>query len=190
MDELLIFFIITLVIFLIIGKVKQSKEIQVVTSSIDGRKYIVRRMGDSQRAADKLAEINQRVLTLINSLKVDEKKGIDDLKNNYNPNTLSETGEDAEYTSYSVNKGEKISICIRSKDNTFGDMNTTMFVVIHELAHVMTHEVGHTKLFWENMKFLLEKAEEINLYKPINYKDTPVMYCGMEINTTPYEFNK
>ena len=27
------------------------------------------------------------------------------------------------------------------------------------------------------------------IYTPINYKDTPQNYCGMEINTTPYKFN-
>jgi threonine aldolase len=64
-----------------------------------------------------------------------------------------------------------------------------MFVMIHELAHVMTHEVGHTKLFWDNMKFLLEQGEKTGVYRPINYKDTPQNYCGMEINTTPYKFN-
>lgn len=188
MDELLIFFIIILIVFLIIGKVKRSNEISIKVSNIDGRKYIVRNLNNSQEAADKLAEINKKILTLIDSLNEDEKDGIDDLKRRYNPDELSETGENAEYTSYSVNKGEKVSICVRSKDGTFGDMNTTMFVVIHELAHIMTYEVGHTKLFWDNMKFLLEKAEKINLYTPINYKETPVMYCGMEINTTPYDF--
>ena len=54
----------------------------------------------------------------------------------------------------------------------------------------MTDEVGHTPLFWDNMKYLLEEAEKINIYKPINYEKEPVQYCGMEINTTPYDFNK
>ena len=39
-------------------------------------------------------------------------------------------------------------------------------------------------------KYLLEEAEKINIYKPINYEKEPVQYCGMEINTTPYDFNK
>ena len=65
-----------------------------------------------------------------------------------------------------------------------------MFVVIHELAHIMTEEIGHTPLFWENMRFLLEKAKEEGIYKPINYVKEPVQYCGMEINTTPYDFSE
>tara|TARA_B100000683_G_scaffold82093_1_gene81001 strand:+ start:3030 stop:3599 length:570 start_codon:yes stop_codon:yes gene_type:complete len=189
MDELLIFFIIILTVFLLIGRVKRSEEVDIKISQIDGRKYIVRKQKDSQLAADRLAQVNQNVLKLIESLNSTERDGIDDLKNKYNPDALSETGHDAEYTSYSVNKGEKISLCIRSKDDSLSDMNTTMFVMIHELAHVMTPEVGHTKLFWDNMKYLLEQGEKIGVYTPINYKDTPQNYCGMEINTTPYKFN-
>ena len=52
----------------------------------------------------------------------------------------------------------------------------------------MTDEIGHTDLFWENMAFLLKKAYEMGIYIPINYKVNPERYCGMEINSTPYEF--
>ena len=62
-----------------------------------------------------------------------------------------------------------------------------MFVVIHELAHVMTKSVGHTQEFWDNMAYLLERAEELKIYVPKNYKESPVDYCGMEINTTPHK---
>ena len=139
-------------------------------------------------AANKLAEINSKVQRLIHSLD-GSKEGTDKLVKNYNPDTLSETGIGAKYTSYSVNKGEKISICIRqTSDNSFIDDNTILFVVIHELAHVMTKSVGHTPEFWDNMKYLLEEGEKIGIYKPINYKKSPKRYCGMEINSTPYEF--
>ena len=167
---------IILTIFVFTNFLKKNKEVSVVVSPIDGRKYIVRKLDDSKEAANRLAKLNTKVIQLIESLDVTEKDGIDNLKENYNPNALSETGEGSDYTSYS--------------DNTFSDENTMMFVFIHELAHIMTHEVGHTKLFWSNMKFLLEKAEKINIYTPIDYKKTPIMYCGMEINSTPYKFSK
>ena len=115
MDELLIFFIIILIVFMLIGNVKRSKEIDVKVSQIDGRKYIVRKLEGSQEAADRLAELNKNILTLIGSLKDDEKEGIDDLKSKYNPDALSETGEDAEYTSYSVNKGRKYQFVFGQK---------------------------------------------------------------------------
>ena len=51
------------------------------------------------------------------------------------------------------------------------DDNTVLFVVIHELAHIMTHEVGHTPLFWNNMKYLLEVGEKVGIYQPVNYSE-------------------
>ena len=77
-----------------------------------------------------------------------------------------------------------ISLCIRNNDETFIDNNTIMFVFIHELSHVMTDEIGHPKIFWDNMKYLLEEAEKVGVYKPIDYKENPKKYCGMEINST------
>ncbi len=189
MEEFLLFFLSIFVFFIVMNKLYKKREIVSIKSTVDNKFYIVRKLPDSNLAANILANINRNVLRLISSLD-DKKEGVKDLQKNYNPDAISETIEGAKYTSYSVNKGEKISICIRKKDKTFVDENTVLFVVIHELAHVMTDEVGHTPLFWDNMKYLLEEAEKINIYKPINYEKEPVQYCGMEINTTPYDFNK
>lgn len=187
MEEFLLFFLSIFVFFIVMNKLYKKREIVSIKSTVDNQIYIVRKLPDAKDAANKLATINKKVLRLIASLDED-KEGVDDLQKNYNPRSLSETIDGAKYTSYSVNKGEKISICIRSKDNDMVDDNTILFVVIHELAHVMTEEVGHTPLFWSNMKYLLENAERIGIYKPINYEKEPVQYCGMEINTTPYKF--
>ena len=52
----------------------------------------------------------------------------------------------------------------------------------------MTEDVGHTPVFWSNMKFLLEEGESIGIYTPEDYEKNPKMYCGQEINSTPYKF--
>jgi len=190
MEEFLLFFISIFVFFTIINKVYRKGEIISIKSELDGHVYIVRRLPDAKQAANKLAEINRKVLRLINSLNT-TKKGVSDLIYNYNPRTLSETLPGSQYTSYSVNKGEKISICIRSSDNEeFIDENTILFVVIHELSHVMTEEIGHTPLFWSNMRYLLEEGEKVGIYEPVDYQEFPEDYCGMEINTTPYDFSE
>ena len=189
MEEFLLFFLSVFVFFIVINKVYKKGEIISIKSSIDNEIYIVRKLPDAKQAANKLAEINKKVLRLISSLDI-SKEGVIDLVDNFNPRALSETVIGAKYTSYSVNKGEKISVCIRDIDNTFIYDNTILFVVIHELAHVMTHEVGHTPLFWDNMKYLLEEGEKVGIYKPINYEKQPKQYCGMEINTTPYDFSE
>ena len=181
------FFLSVIIIFMIVQRIHKNKDILQITSKIDGREYIVRKLPDGKEAADHLANINKKVLLLIGSLKEEDREGISMLKDNFNPDRLSETGLGAKYTSYSVNKGEEIAICVRQPDNTFIDDNTVMFVVIHELAHVMTKSIGHTKEFWDNMAYLLERAEELKIYVPKNYRESPVEYCGMEINTTPHK---
>ena len=70
------------------------------------------------------------------------------------------------------------------------EWNTIVFVTIHEIAHIMTEEEQHPPIFWKNMKFILEQAEEIGLYVPINYNENPESYCGQIINSTPYDFKK
>ena len=54
----------------------------------------------------------------------------------------------------------------------------------------MTKTVGHDKTFWENMSYLLHEAEKIGIYNHQDYGKIPVDYCGMEINSTPYDLKK
>ena len=192
MDNFVVFFGSFLVIFLILKNIYANKNITKRISQNDNKEYFVRDLENSQQAAEKLSVINGKIQKLIDSLDVNDRKGIDRLKNKYNPDTLSETEENSKYTSYSLNKGEKIALCIRKKGKSkeFIEDNTIMFVAIHELAHIMTESVGHESEFWENMAFLLEKANEINIYNPVNYNENNVDYCGMEITTTPYDFKK
>ena len=191
MIDFLIFFMSILVLFLVVNKLlRVDTSLIMVKSTQDGLYYIVRDLPNSVEAANKLSKINGKVMRLIDSLDKENPK-YSRLIDRYNPNTLSETGENAEYISYSVNKGEKISICLRNKeDNTFEDDNIIMFVVLHELAHLITIDVGHTKKFWNNMKELLEKAEKINIYYPEDYSKKNIEYCGMTVKTTPYDFKK
>ncbi len=190
MNEFTLFFILTLGLITLANYIKKNKNIEYVVSTFDNTKYLVRKLPDSQNAANKLAELNSHILKIIDACQKKDKDNVELLKENYNTDTLSETVPGSKYTSYSVNKGEKISICIRNTDNSFMDMNTILFVAIHELAHVMTISTGHTEEFWKNMKFILEVAESIGIYKPIDYQKFPETYCGMVINSTPYDFNK
>lgn len=92
-------------------------------------------------------------------------------------------------TSYSENKGQKIVICLRDKTNApqypLVDQNTIMFVVLHEMAHLMTETIGHTQEFWSNFKRILGDAVQIGIYSPVNYAQKPTPYCGMKITDSP-----
>jgi hypothetical protein len=122
-----------------------------------------------------------------------KKKLTDDLNrlvNNFNPNKISETTPDAKYTSYSVNKGEKIVMCIRNKKTVNQDiinLNTLIFVALHETAHLMTKSVGHHPEFWDNFRILINIAidPKVDVYKEVDFNLYPEPYCGMTINSVP-----
>lgn len=164
-----------------------------VTSTLDGKKYLVRNKIDKQEAADLLAKVRINLDKLAEYLKKNHKNDIriHRLIKNYKPEKLSESIPKANYTSYSVNKGEKIVFCIRSKDEKeeLVSINTIMFVAIHELAHVITKSIGHTDEFWNNMKFLLKKSIKIGIYHQHDYKNNPIPYCGTEITDSPLSDN-
>ena len=186
---LLIIFIIVVSIIMIVQNINNELIYQV--SSIDNKKYLVRNDERKLESANHMAKIHKRLYILTEHLKTNfpDDKRIIRLKNNYDPDNISESMKSSIYTSYSVNKGEKIVLCIKDKDinETLIDINTIMFVVIHELAHIITESIGHTKEFWSNMKFLLEHAIKLGIYTKEEYKSNPKEYCGIMITDSPIE---
>lgn len=85
-----------------------------------------------------------------------------------------------------------IHMCLRDKSTgILHSDDTAMFVLIHEIAHMSTTKVGHTKDFWENMKYLLVMAREARDPKGqvvlpfYDFEKQPVMYCGKQITGSP-----
>lgn len=162
-----------------------------VKSTVDNREYEVRDLVDSLDAANMLANISDKLTKLVEHVVSSnpDKEGVQQLKRNFNSRNIIENTPGGKYTAYSVNKGEQLALCLRdAKDDTFIELNLIIFVAIHEIAHVMTDEVGHTKKFWNNMRYLLEEGEKIGIYSPEDYSKNPKMYCGLEINSSPYHF--
>ena len=162
-----------------------------VKSTVDNREYEVRDLPDSLDAANMLADISDKLTKLVEYVVSNDpdREGVQQLKRNFNSRNIIENTPGGKYTAYSVNKGEQLALCLRdAKDDTFIKLNLIIFVAIHEIAHVMTDEVGHTKKFWNNMRYLLEEGEKIGVYRPEDYSKNPKMYCGLEINSSPYHF--
>ena len=162
-----------------------------VKSTVDNREYEVRDLPDSLDAANMLADISDKLTKLVEHVVTNDpdREGVQQLKRNFNSRNIIENTPGGKYTAYSVNKGEQLALCLRdAKDDTFIELNLIIFVAIHEIAHVMTDEVGHTKKFWNNMRYLLEEGEKIGIYTPEDYSKNPKMYCGLEINSSPYHF--
>ena len=123
---LFIFFIIILSLF--IYTESRNNEIIYVKSNIDNRQYLVRNQEDKQDAADLLANMRGRLEKLINYMKINypNDKRVERLIRKFNPDRISESLKGSKYTSYSINKGEKIVLCLRSKDmqQKLTDINT------------------------------------------------------------------
>lgn len=162
-----------------------------VESRIDRETYLVRNRDDKEEAANLLASIKTRLQKLVNNLhqRLPDDERVQRLVMKFKPSEISESLPGTNYTSYSVNKGEKIVFCIRSKDEheKLMDINTMMFVAIHEIAHIATKSVGHTDEFWDNMKFLLKEAIDDGLYVKQDFKSNPVDYCGIKITDSPLD---
>ena len=112
---------------------------------------------------------------------------INQLNNNLNENKtiIYETEPNSDLTSYSVNKGEEISFCLRSKKNdSIHDLNLLIYVALHEMAHIACPEIGHGPLFKKIFKFLTETAMEIGIYTKQDYKNEPIEYCGMILSSS------
>ena len=167
----------------------RTSEVETVVSSYDNREYIVRSLPNKAKAANLLGKMNKRLQILVEHMQSADSKAsqqdVDRLVKNFNPDSISEGTEKSSYTSYSVNKGEKIVFCLRSKEHNekLIDINTLMYVAIHELGHLMTKEIGHPPEFWRNFKILLQEAIKIGIYEKIDYSKEPVKYCGMKIKS-------
>jgi hypothetical protein len=166
-----------------------------VKSATDGEVYAVQDLPNKQKAAEMLAQIKanmEKVAEYYRQPEFAPDRPAQLLVERFNPENIMENSMTSKDTSYSENKGEKIVLCLRDKTRApeypFVEMNTVMFVVLHEMAHLMTEQLStgkHTSEFWANFRRLLEDASKIGVYSPVNYSRTPVDYCGMQITDSP-----
>lgn len=191
MNFIEIFIIIMMAIIILMYIQNHYGEVDYITSQIDGRRYLVRNLSDSKEASDLLAKINIDLVRLVRHMSAKHgqdpelKDYVKSLVQNYNPNTISEGSPDTGYTSMTINKGEKLILCIRQSDKKFVDKNTILYVAIHELGHIMTFdETGHTPKFWNNFKILLKEAIDIGIYTKTDYTNKPTDYCGIKITSS------
>jgi len=212
MQETFLNFFVFVVLLMILYMYLETSSYEVIytKSTIDDRDYLVRNLSDKTEAADLLAKIRVKLVKITDHLKgvndtqvkqytnssdddtkenilKETKEAFERLISRFQPDNISESTPNNKYTSYSVNKGQKIVFCLRAKgkEETLVAENVIMFVAIHELAHIMTVSVGHTEEFWNNFRILLRVAVELKLYKNQDYSNSPVDYCGTKITDTP-----
>lgn len=186
--EALIVIVLILVIIYLVYLHNYNANLLKVKSTIDNSDYYVQDKEDAQDAANLIAKIKDKLKSLIEHLSKQypsDERTIR-IKQNYRENSLKEGVDDPNYTSYSVNKGEQIILCLRNKDKLM-DLNTMMFVVLHEIGHLASESIGHTDEFWSNFKWILEESINIGIYVRQDFDSKPVEYCGMSITSSPLD---
>lgn len=106
-----------------------------------------RRQSDSyDRYVDpKLDELRDRLSTAIPELR-----------------TISLYGSNRSFT---INK-QHVYICMKDEHGKYYDENMLVYVLLHELAHVLCDEVGHTEKYKQIFRGLLHRAHEAGFYDP------------------------
>ena len=180
-----------------------------IVSQVDGMRYRVHENHTSpQQAADTLAVLNGRVVDLMRHLRARylrdpagaehpaRREAVVRLLDRYNPDNLAENSpkDPSGDTSYTLDKGAVVAICLRERDPTMAgdpnihdihDLDTLMFVALHEMGHIAIEDVDHPPRFWSAFRFLLEEAEDAGIYRSPNYAVTPRYYCGVKIDYNP-----
>lgn len=162
-------------------------------SNNSGKKFLVFNDKKKKISARLLADLITNMYKLKNHLvsNIDKfpefRDSIELLNKNFTEarTRIYENPPTSDYTSYSVNKGEELAFCLRSKKNgNHHNINLLMYVALHELAHVGCHEIGHTDLFKEIFAFYTKEAIKIGIYKYEDYDTNPVEYCGMVLSSS------
>jgi hypothetical protein len=166
-----------------------------IKSDIDNNFYLVRNLTDKYIAANLLAQIKKNIYYFLNHIYFkrdtdyyEYKQYIERLYKNLTNINIFENANNNKDTSYSVNKGDELIICLRSRNlltyDKFEDPNTVMYVILHEISHIACPEYGHGPLFKKIFAFFTRVAIQLNLYNYVDYSKNPVIYCGLEINAS------
>ena len=198
---------ITILYILFKESIKESFTLIPVKSNIDGEIYpVVSKYNDKEIAANNIGEMNLFTLNLLKKLKqvyldselssnhnsIDYNRGkniISILLKRFNTESFKENdSDDPNKTSYTTDKGKIIALCLREKQsgkNKLHDIDLVKFVLLHEIAHIVTVSYSHDSSFWINFKFLLNFCEKYNLYTSVDYAKKNEMYCGLIIEYNP-----
>lgn len=184
----LLLLIIFILLFIFLNKnnliyVEGQNGINFLINNDTDKEYKIRLLS---KIVENMYKLKNHMIKNINNFK-DYTEYIKQLQENFTEKRTSiyETNPSSNLTSFSVNKGEELSVCLKSKNtNKFHDINLLMYVVIHEMAHFACPDIGHGIKFKKIFKKLVEEAININIYTKVDYNTNPVEYCGMILSSS------
>jgi len=177
-----------LIIYILIKLYYYKLENLTTQKTADNNFHTVANLPNKEESAKILSQIKKRLRYLINYCikNYPTNDNVILLKNRFNPDNVQETSINDRGTSYTIDKGSELHLCLRDKKTMqFHHINLLMFVAIHELAHVMSKSYGHNDEFNKNFIFLLQKASECNVYYPENYQQQNQEFCGIAVTNNP-----
>jgi len=190
-SQLIVFLIVILFFIIIILIIIEHSELFLeYRKGKNNKTYGVQELfKESHKALDLLSKLNQEMDLFINDLykKYPNDERVSRLVKGTSNIKIEEAPND-DGSSYTINKGEMMALCLRHKkdDHPFHDYNTLQFVMIHELSHIASLSEGHNQEFINNFRFLLREAKLLGYYEPVNYTKNPINYCGVKVTNNPY----
>lgn len=204
---------LVLLIVWIVQKRSNGSNVDVVAvrSAVDGREYTVQNKPDKQQAANLLAQIRAKMIRLVDYVTKTNGNGGGNngpkaqpederqygsyeeraarLAKRFDADRISEGNEDPRYTTYTLNKGDKVVFCLRARgeDDRIHDLPMMTFVAVHELAHIASVTEHHTPEFASNFAWLLRNAVACGIYTFEDFKTRPRRYCGIDVTDTPLD---
>jgi hypothetical protein len=159
----------------------------------DGLHYEMQNLPNKEKAVEVMSSIHGKIVKLHEYYRdtpnVSSDPAVARFVSRFSSDVFVENDMSSPDTSYSENKGQKIVVCLRDKTKPpqypIIDENTVMFVMLHEMSHLMTETIGHTQEFWTNFRRILQDAIQLGIYHPVNYAQRPTPYCGMVISDSP-----
>jgi hypothetical protein len=162
-------------------EVKQGKHRVCVLNSREGQK--------NDQAVAMMTDLTEKLTRLVRLAHADNPAhpGIQRLVANFDPRRVVESLPHSNHTAYTEDKGKKLAFCLTKerKGGRFVEENTLFFVALHELAHIMTEENGHTENFWRHFGDILRIARRHQMIIPVDYSKEPTKYCGMTLYENP-----
>lgn len=142
-----------------------------------GRTYWIKNAGNKDAVADRLAALEISLKKFVRDARVayPDDPRLRALRRRWD-GTLAEVERPGDIA-YSMNK-KTIYVCIRDSEGALQDFNTTMYVLLHEVAHVCTDAYGHPPVYWKNFRWVLEVADQLDYYTYQDFDAIPTTHCG------------
>lgn len=104
----------------------------------------------------------------------------------YNPTVVREGNGENGDTSFVINKGKELVMCMKDREGRYHDMQLLKYVILHEISHIGSIEYDHGEEFWSNFQWLLHYLSAKGYYTPDDYSKQPIEYCkNVILKTNP-----